>query len=295
MSKVLHQVSWWTLELVDISPTIHSRAVALLGRTLPHHLRLPHHLLLLWHRAVHQTQLLLAWPLHAHHLGLMDVPGLLAWPQVIPVQDHLLHQLPLWHHHLHGLLGKTHLLPINPKHCPTILQPPRVVEDQEVHSGNSRRVGSIWQILLGTQRLNLQEGLRWAVLTRGLAKNCQWGSREGSGWSQLCIHMEHHNYAEPGWLRVFGGDKVVLYWNCNWCQVPFNLGTNVIAMAWNPNLPHRHLFNYYMQKVIHLPSNLLLRSKYLQNHFVSKFATKLSSNAWLMAHQLHEGKYGSTV
>ena len=53
----------------------------------------------------------------------------------------------------------------------------------------------------------------------------------------------------------------------NWCQVPFDLGATVIAMAWNPNLPHRHLFDYYMQKVIHPPCNLLLRNKYLQKLF----------------------------
>ena len=53
----------------------------------------------------------------------------------------------------------------------------------------------------------------------------------------------------------------------NWCQVPFDLGATVIAMAWNPNLPHRHLFDYYMQKVIHPPCNLLLRNKYLHKLF----------------------------
>ena len=53
----------------------------------------------------------------------------------------------------------------------------------------------------------------------------------------------------------------------NWCQVPFDLGATVIAMAWNPNLPHRHLFDYYMQKVIHPACNLLLRNKYLQKLF----------------------------
>ena len=50
--------------------------------------------------------------------------GLLAGPEVVAITDHLLHQLLVRDHDLHGLLRQADLLPLHPQHRPAVFQPP---------------------------------------------------------------------------------------------------------------------------------------------------------------------------
>ena len=37
---------------------------------------------------------------------------------------------------------------------------------------------------------------------------------------------------------------------CEFLEMPFDLDVSTVAIAWNPRLPHRHILNYALAKMI---------------------------------------------
>ena len=36
---------------------------------------------------------------------------------------------------------------------------------------------------------------------------------------------------------------------CQFLEIPIDLDSNIVAMAWNPRLPHRHLLDHFLRKM----------------------------------------------
>jgi hypothetical protein len=63
---------------------------------------------------------------------------------------------------------------------------------------------------------------------------------------------------EQGAERIRADSKYAFVWDtvsmpnkggCEFLEIPFNLDSNIIAMAWSPNLPHRHLLDHFLGKM----------------------------------------------
>ena len=38
--------------------------------------------------------------------------------------------------------------------------------------------------------------------------------------------------------------------NCDFLEIPFDISTSRIGFGWNKHFPHRHMFNYFLKKMI---------------------------------------------
>jgi hypothetical protein len=66
---------------------------------------------------------------------------------------------------------------------------------------------------------------------------------------------------EEGVERIRNNRKYAFIWdkttmiphmtndNCEFMDIKFDLGSNILAMAWNPNLPHRYILDHYINKM----------------------------------------------
>ena len=64
---------------------------------------------------------------------------------------------------------------------------------------------------------------------------------------------------QEGWARLRKNPKYTFISNsnnlpnnagCDFLEMPFDLDVNIVAIAWNPRLPHRHILNYALAKMI---------------------------------------------
>ena len=85
---------------------------------------------------------------------------------------------------------------------------------------------------------------------------------------------------QEGWARLRRDPKYTFVSNsnnlpnndgCDFLEMPFDLDVNTMAIAWNPRMPHRHILNYALVKMIESGQ---------VNRILKKWLTKKKPDCW---------------